>query len=431
MRITSAAILLALAPAAHALDPCVSNLEGTSGTLVLQEEMRFQSIAAEDGHVTESAEGSRTRGQSIMRDAQAVVGDDAANRARIAFLSFDIGAIPEGATITGARLRVTRGNSWGNPKGLGPLLVDVLGAGGVEIPELDVSQLNDPDGSKSAAGILVIPSERGASAEAAIDAKLLDARSARRVGIRLAFRDATNGNKAQDALSIYMGEAPPAQRPELIVGVTRHITLPAAPPAPGPEDIELVLHSIATDDGEVIESAKGSGVGGSAQRGSPTMFVGDGSRGQQSKALLSFDTSAIPAGAEVTGATLRLFGTRVAGKPGSLGALFASMALGGEGGAILGTDSAVEPPDFQAQPHLHHVAEFRAAAANADIVANLHPVAAALMSRTGPTQFIVRYCKPTNGDAAADGVTLASGDYGADSPARPRLVVRYRVPVRD
>ncbi len=430
MRILPLAASLLLAWHAPAADPCEANLEGTSGTLVLTEEMRFSSIAAEDGFVTESAEGSRTRGQANMRDAQGIVGDDAANRARIAFLSFDLASIPEGSTITGARLRLTRGNSWGNPKLLGPLLVDVMGSGGVEVPELDVAQLNDPDGSKSAAGVLEIPSERGASMEATIDAKLLDPRRAPRVGVRLAFRDASNGNKAQDALSLHMAEASPAQRPELIVSLVRTVPVAAPPPA-AKGDSELVLYSIAGDDGEVIESAKSSGVGGSAQRGSPTMFIGDGSRGQQSKALLSFDTSAIPAGAEVTGATLRLFGTRVAGRPGSLGPLFASMRVGDAGGALFGTDPAVESSDFQVQPHLHRVAEFRAAAANADVAAELHPLAAAMLSRTGPTQFIVRFCKATNGDASADGVTVASGDYGSDSPARPRLVVRYRPAVRD
>lgn len=67
------------------------------------------SIAAEDGNV-------RSGGFAADYD-DLIVGDDGLNKARQAFLSFDVSGIPAGATIKSASLDISRGTKEGRPFG--------------------------------------------------------------------------------------------------------------------------------------------------------------------------------------------------------------------------------------------------------------------------------------------------------------------------
>ena len=103
---------------------------GGGGTTVT-----FVSIAAEDGRILESSEGSNTGGSvdatgsssSTMR-----IGDDNSDRQYKLVVSFDTSTIPDGATITAATLRLRRGAVSGtNPFGThGTAFVDIKGGTG-------------------------------------------------------------------------------------------------------------------------------------------------------------------------------------------------------------------------------------------------------------------------------------------------------------
>lgn len=90
----------------------------------------FPSIAAHDGWILESSEGSGTGG---VLDATSTggkglrVGDHSRGRQLVSLVSFDTSPLPDCAEMVSARLELTRnGNSGANPfKSLGDMLVDV------------------------------------------------------------------------------------------------------------------------------------------------------------------------------------------------------------------------------------------------------------------------------------------------------------------
>ncbi len=96
-------------------------------------ESTFTSVAAEDGHVFESAKDSAVGGLVNNSSATFRIGDDPSNRGFRPVLSFDTSALPDNAVIIEATLGITRtGNNAGvipigvanNP--FGAILVDVM-----------------------------------------------------------------------------------------------------------------------------------------------------------------------------------------------------------------------------------------------------------------------------------------------------------------
>ncbi len=50
------------------------------------------------------------------------------------------------------------------------------------------------------------------------------------------------------------------------------------------------------------------------------------------------------------------------------------------------------------------------------------------INKGGATQMRVRFTLPDDGDFLADQVSFGTGNFGATSPGRPRLVVTYMTP---
>ncbi len=120
----------------------------------------FTSIASEDGWVRESSETSNVGGASNSTGSGARPirpGDATSDRQYKSILSFDTSSIPDGATITEARFRLTRGTGQGtNPfsGGFGNCLIDVNSGGFSGSTAL---QNSDFEAAATAVGVAVMP----------------------------------------------------------------------------------------------------------------------------------------------------------------------------------------------------------------------------------------------------------------------------------
>ena len=154
---------------------------------------------------------------------------------------------------------------------------------------------------------------------------------------------------------------------------------------------------------------------------SPTLYLGDDASNKQYRSILSFNTSGIPAGANITRVTLKIKRSGVVGggnpiktfkgvlldiKKGNFGT--ASLALG----------------DFQAKPDKTY-GPFKPALSGGwyslDLTSGL-----TYLNRSGNTQIRLRFKLDDNNNSIANYLKLYSGN--APTASRPQLVVEYYIP---
>jgi len=418
-------VVALLAPAfVHAQSPADT---ATSGTLVLRERARFASIGAKDGYTTEKESGTGEAGETNLTDVALYVGDDAKNRQSIGILVFDTSSLPATLNIESASVRLTRYKIAGRPDSLGRGFVDFARSGGALSPRLaeGIEEGTQPLNSFS------FPEKEGGSVYVEFPSELFPYLRDKEVVSRVILDTPTNDNGIRDVVSFYSGNATASQIPELVIDYT--VTVPMPPPPTGElgEAQSVALVSIAGDDGQVNESAPTSEVGGHANYGAPTIQVGDSNRRQQSIAVLSFDTSKIPANAVIDSASVDIYVTGKSGKPESLGALTLAMRspLAGPDSWRIGGSAAAEIEDFAASMHIDPAGKFGSFAKNTTSSATLSPEALLAINKGGKTQFLLRFVKGDNEDAMSDTITFGSGDYGSNSPAAPRLNITWRAPL--
>ncbi len=193
--------------------------------------------------------------------------------------------------------------------------------------------------------------------------------------------------------------------------------------------ITATFTSAAAQDGWVRESTETSNVGGSVNSNNTSgtaLRVGDdmgnASQGErQFKVIVSFDTSAIPDGATIISATLKLKrGGLVGTNPFTThGTCFADIKTGAFGA------NAVENGDFQAAATAAQVASMSNAAANGDLSTGaLNAAGLAAVNKVGLTQMRVYFSVDDNNDNGDDFVGFYSGDNGT-AANRPVLEVMY------
>ncbi len=198
----------------------------------------------------------------------------------------------------------------------------------------------------------------------------------------------------------------------------------AATPLASPTTVTFT--SRAAEDGWVLESGEGSHVGGSLDATAGTasaLRVGDDKNRRQYKTIVSFDTSAIPDGATILAATLRLRRGTVSGlNPFTThGTCQVDVHSGGFSGS-----TALEAGDFQATPTIFQTASLSNAAANGDwSTGRLDAAGLAALDKTGTTQLRVYFTVADDGDKTDDFVGYFSGD-DATAANRPQLVVIYQ-----
>ncbi|MCB1055456.1 MAG: endonuclease [Acidobacteria bacterium] len=201
---------------------------------------------------------------------------------------------------------------------------------------------------------------------------------------------------------------------------------PNTTPFGGPsQGTQVTFVSIAGEDGWVREQSETSGTGGTyddGNTGTAGLRVGDDSKDRQYKAVLSFDTSAIPDTAVVTAVTLRLRRGTVNGtSPFSThGTCWVDVHNDGLGGNI-----ALTTGDFQAFATAPRSAALSEAAANGDwSEASLDAAGLAAVNKGGTTQLRVYFDLDDNDDRGVDYVGYYAAD-NADPANHPQLVVTY------
>ena len=193
------------------------------------------------------------------------------------------------------------------------------------------------------------------------------------------------------------------------------------------QPVTVTLTSIGAEDGWVRESNENSGVGGAANSsgaGARPIRPGDGTQDRQYKAILSFDTSSIPAGATVQSATLRLRRGTLRGDNNPFTSGFGQCLVDVNSGGFSG-NTAIQAADFQAAATATAVAAMTAPASNGDWSEGaLNAAGVAAVNVNGTTQFRVYFEVDDNDDGADDHMGYYSGD-NSNAANHPQLVVTY------
>ncbi len=181
--------------------------------------------------------------------------------------------------------------------------------------------------------------------------------------------------------------------------------------------------SIAADDGYVIESTETSNTGGSLNAtltGGEGMRIGDTSSKQQYKAVISFNTAALPDNATITSAQLKMTRGGISGDPSVLGTIRVDICKGSFSGS-----QALQNGDFQAAATQTQVATMNYPASDGAVsTGNLNSNGCGAINKTGITQLRVYFATDDDNDAGADYLGFYPGDNATDSN-RPKLVITY------
>ena len=191
-------------------------------------------------------------------------------------------------------------------------------------------------------------------------------------------------------------------------------------------DATATLISNAAQDGWVLESTENSNVGGNMNSVGAAFSVGDSAAKQQYIGILSFSTgAALPDNAVVTGVTLKVKQHAIAGG-GDPVTIFQGFMVDIKNG-IFGA-AALETGDFQAAAD-KTCGPFATALSGGWYSIDLATGKGfinKLAANSGLTQIRLRFKMDDNNDAAANYLSLASGNAPAGS--QPQLVVTYYVP---
>lgn len=189
----------------------------THDTVAYGRSLSFSSIAADDGWVLESAQGSKVGG-STDSTGKLRVGDDYLKKQYMGILSFDTSTIPAGATVVAATLKLRRDSVQNNISALGSLRV------GIKKGDFDGNQtLQTSDFQASAfpdvVALFSIPATDGEWAVGTlVPSSLAEINPDGRTQFRVYFENGTNNNSNGDFISFNSGnDTIAAYRPVLEV----------------------------------------------------------------------------------------------------------------------------------------------------------------------------------------------------------------------
>jgi hypothetical protein len=175
-------------------------------------------------------------------------------------------------------------------------------------------------------------------------------------------------------------------------------------------------------DGWVLESSQGSGAGGPVDARSNVIRLGDDAANRQYRAILSFDTSALPNNAVIQSAVLQVHtGVPVTGRNPffALGTLRMDIRQG-----TFGT-KPLTATDFQAPASLLGAGTVGRNAVGGWYSGRLTAAGIGKVNKAGITQLRLYFTVPSNGNRKADYVSIASGNA---STMQPQLTITYALP---
>ncbi len=182
--------------------------------------------------------------------------------------------------------------------------------------------------------------------------------------------------------------------------------------------------STAAYDGWILESAKGSGKGGSMNSTATTFPLGDDSHNRQYRAILSFKTASLPDTAVIQSAVLNIMpsGSPVGTDPFTvLGSLYADIRTG-----YFGLSPSLELADFNALATANKVGSFGSTPVTGWYSATLNLTGKLDINKTGQTQLRLRFSTPTNNNNLSNYMPFFSGNAPAGS--QPLLIIAYSLP---
>jgi hypothetical protein len=180
--------------------------------------------------------------------------------------------------------------------------------------------------------------------------------------------------------------------------------------------------SVATYDGWITESSETSNAGGVMNSTNADLLIGDDTSDKQIRAILHFDTSALPDNAVVTAMVLKIKQKSVSGSNPftSIGALYVDMKNPAFGLPNL------ELGDFAATAKKVKSAVFNPNPVSGWFSARFNNGGKLYVNRTGTTQLRLYFSVDDNNNNIADFIRFYSGNASAGN--RPKLLITYYLP---
>jgi N-acetylneuraminic acid mutarotase len=184
----------------------------------------------------------------------------------------------------------------------------------------------------------------------------------------------------------------------------------------------LTVKSAPANDGWILESAEASNAGGSLNSAATTIVLGDDGSDREYRAILHFDTSALPDNAVVTNMTLKIKqqGSVAGANPFSFASLYVDMRNPAFGSSIL------EIVDFNFAAKKIKSAVFNPTPASGWYSARFNNGGNLYVSRTGVTQLRLYFSTGDNNNSITDFIRFYSGNAAAGD--RPKLIITYSLP---
>jgi hypothetical protein len=210
---------------------------------------------------------------------------------------------------------------------------------------------------------------------------------------------------------------------ESVPSTPRATSTLARPTATAASVASLTFVSVAAYDGQVLEDTRTSGTGGSVYSGD-AFRLGVSELGAEYRGILSFATAPLPDRAGIISVTLRIKQAGAAGPNpfGFMGPIVGAIKSGAFGNNIL-----FQPADFQNPATAGPVLTIANNSSGGWYSAALVPGAFPYISRTGTTQFRLRFLTVPDNRVSAAYLSFCAGDWVVPSD-RPRLTIRYTVP---
>ena len=184
----------------------------------------------------------------------------------------------------------------------------------------------------------------------------------------------------------------------------------------------LTFTSVGAQDGWILESGESSNLGGTLNGKAATFNLGDDALNKQYRAILSFDTSSLPANAVITNVTLKITQSGLPkGKNPFL--KLGNIAVDIKNGTF--SKPTLQLGDFSAKQTLKAGMTITNSPVSGVYSATLGASANTLINRVGPTQFRLRFTKDDNNNLAVNYLKFFSGN---SLTGQPQLVIQYYVP---